>query len=88
MGALENEWWPLVVLIVASSLLAVVYIWKVVEVTYLEKGPETLKTSEAPIEMLVPLWILVVLNFYFGIETDLTISVARNVAEVFMGVAP
>ena len=88
MGALENEWWPLVILIVASSLLAVVYIWKIVEVTYLEKRPETLKTSEAPIEMLVPLWILVILNFYFGIETDLTISVARNVAEVFMGVAP
>ena len=34
VGALDKGWWPLVFLIVASSLIALVYIGRVVEVAY------------------------------------------------------
>ena len=36
LGTLEAGFWPIAILIVASSLLAVIYIWKIVEVAYLE----------------------------------------------------
>ena len=86
LGTLEAGYWPIAVLIVGSSLLAVIYIWKIVEVAYLENDVDQNQVSkEVPISMLAPLWVLVILNFYFGIDADLTTWVARNVAETFLG---
>ena len=86
LGTLESGYWPIAILIVGSSLLAVIYIWNIVEVAYLEKETSREQTlKEVPMTMLVPLWVLVILNFYFGIDTDLTTRVARNVAATFLG---
>ena len=86
LGTLEAGYWPIAILIVVSSLLAVIYIWKIVEVAYLENDVDQEQVSkEVPISMLAPLWVLVILNFYFGIDADLTTWVARNVAETFLG---
>ncbi len=86
LGTLEAGYWPIAILIVVSSLLAVIYIWKIVEVAYLENDVNRQQISkEVPISMLAPLWVLVILNFYFGIDADLTTWVARNVAETFLG---
>ena len=86
LGTLEAGYWPIAILIVVSSLLAVIYIWKIVEVAYLENDVNRQQVSkEVPISMLAPLWVLVILNFYFGIDADLTTWVARNVAETFLG---
>jgi len=38
--------------------------------------------------MLVPLWILVGANIFFGIYTDLTITSAMAAAQSLMGAAP
>ncbi len=86
LAAVENGWWPVVLLIVASSLLAVIYIWKIVEAAYLGQAPEGRRpVAEAPASMLVPLWVLVIANFYYGINADLTTSVAGRVATTFLG---
>ena len=86
LGTLESGYWPIAILIVGSSLLAVIYIWNIVEVAYLEKETSREQTlKEVPMTMLAPLWVLVILNFYFGIDTDLTTRVARNVAATFLG---
>ena len=86
LGAVSNGWWPVVVLIVASSLLAVIYIWKIVEAAYIGQAPEgRAPVAEAPLSMLVPLWVLVLANFYYGINAELTTSVAGKVATTFLG---
>jgi multicomponent Na+:H+ antiporter subunit D len=86
LGALENSWWPVALLIVASSLLAVIYVWKIIEAAYFGVAPEGRgSVAEAPLEMLAPLWLMVVANFYFGIDADLTTSVAGKVAATFLG---
>jgi multicomponent Na+:H+ antiporter subunit D len=86
LGALENDWWPVALLIVASSLLAVIYVWKIIEAAYFGVAPEGRgSVAEAPLEMLAPLWLMVVANFYFGIDADLTTSVAGKVAATFLG---
>ncbi len=88
LGALEAGWWPVAVLIVATSLLAVLYIWRVVEVAYLQPAPEGRVVTEAPRAMLIPMWVLIVANIYFGIDASLTTSVAGTAARALIGGTP
>ncbi|MEA3243743.1 MAG: monovalent cation/H+ antiporter subunit D family protein, partial [Pseudomonadota bacterium] len=72
-----------------ASLLAVVYVWRIVEMAYF-KPPLAANESvtEAPLSFLVPIWILVVANLYFGIDTRLSIEVAQTAAQSLFGVSP
>jgi len=85
-AALEQEAWWLVLLIVASSLLAVIYIWRVIEAAYLKEPVPGRTVTEAPLSMLIPTWVLVGANVYFGVNADFTVSVARAAAEGLVGV--
>lgn len=80
-AALEKGWWPIALLIVASSLLAVIYVWRVVEVLYLQKTPEGCTIEKAPMSMVVPMWILALACIFFGLNTDLTLSAAQTAAQ-------
>ena len=63
-----------------------VYIWKIVEISYLAKSiDEHNQVKDVPLEMLIPLWILVGLNFYFGLNAQLTTSIASRVSQMFLG---
>jgi len=87
-AALEDDRWWVAGFIMASSLLAVIYIWKVVEAAYLREPPAGRTIREAPLAMLVPTWMLVLANIWFGVDADLTVSVARTAAMSLLGVAP
>ncbi|HSM19013.1 MAG TPA: monovalent cation/H+ antiporter subunit D family protein [Hyphomicrobiales bacterium] len=85
LAALEKGWWWVVALIVASSLISVVYIGRVVEAAYFREPTEqTEKARDIPVSMLIPTWILVAATVYFGIETSLTVDVARRAAEILL----
>ncbi len=91
LAALEKGWLPVAFLIVASSLLAVVYVWRVVEMAYFQApaNDDVDDVKEAPLTMLVPTWILIGATVYFGLDTDLTVGVAQRAAEgLFAGGAP
>lgn len=76
----------LMILILVSSLLAVVYVWRVVEIAYLHERPADAPTArEAPLSMLVPLWLLAIANIYFGLSPDLPLGLASQSAEVLLG---
>ena len=84
-AALESGIWWLAVLILASSLLAIVYIWRVVEVMYFRPRPENrAAVSEAPLSMLVPTAVLALANIYFGLETSLSAGMARQAATALL----
>ena len=85
-AALERGWWWLAVIVLAGSLLAVIYVWRVVEVAYLRPPPEGVDPArnEAPLTMLIPAWILIGLCVYFGIDTSLTLGVAQRAAEALL----
>jgi len=85
LGAIESGFWIVALLILAGSLLAVVYVWKVVEAAYFQDYVGDLDVSEAPLSLLVPIWILVLANFYFGIDATFTSGVARQAAEILLG---
>jgi multicomponent Na+:H+ antiporter subunit D len=87
MGALERGLWPVAVLILLSSLLALIYIWRVVEVAYFRQPPEEAPdVSEAPASLLVPTWVLVGATVFFGIFTSLSVGVASAAARMLLGV--
>ena len=86
LAAIELGWWWLAVLVLVSSLLALIYIWRVVEVAYFQpRGPNLPSVREAPLGILLPTWVLILANFYFGIDTSLTVNVARTAAMTLMG---
>ncbi|MDS4042314.1 MAG: monovalent cation/H+ antiporter subunit D family protein, partial [Candidatus Competibacter sp.] len=85
VGALEKGWWPVAMLVLITSLLAVIYIWRVVEVAYFKPAPEGQVVREAPLALLIPTWTLALANLYFGLDTSLNAGVARRAAEMLLG---
>jgi multicomponent Na+:H+ antiporter subunit D len=91
LAALEQGAWGgvLVALILVSSLLAVVYIWKVIEVAYFREPAEGRKPpAEAPVWMLALLWLAVLGNFWFGVDPSLPLALADQELPVLLGASP
>ena len=86
-AALERGNWFVAAVILLGSLLAIVYIWRVVEVAYFRPAPEgdAGEIVEAPLSMLIPTWVLIGASIYFGIDTSLTLGVAERAAQVPAG---
>jgi multicomponent Na+:H+ antiporter subunit D len=76
----------LVVALVVSSLMAVVYIWRVVEAAYFHSphpsAPEGLR--EAPPMLLAATWAAVLGNVYFGLAPDLPIKLSTAAASTLL----
>ncbi|MGH1417808.1 MAG: monovalent cation/H+ antiporter subunit D family protein [Hyphomicrobiaceae bacterium] len=86
VGAIDAGMTTLVFLIVASSLLAVVYIGRVVEVAYFrEPSTAVAETSDPPWSMLLPLLVLAAATIYLGLDTSFSVGVAGSVAEALLG---
>lgn len=86
LAAIEAGHVWIAVLILLGSLLAVVYMWRVIEAAYFKPAPAGIEeVQEAPLSMLIPTWVLVIANLYFGIHTELTVGVARQAAQVLLG---
>ena len=87
-GAIERGLWPVAVLILLSSLLALVYIWRIIEVAYFKEPPEDApEIVEAPLSMLGPIWVLAGATIFFGIFTSLSVGTASAAARMLLGVA-
>jgi multicomponent Na+:H+ antiporter subunit D len=86
LAAIERGWWPVAALIVITSLIAAVYIWRVVEVAYFRERPADARpVSEAPLSMLIPTWILTLANIWFGVQTTVTVGGAERAALMLIG---
>jgi multicomponent Na+:H+ antiporter subunit D len=86
LGAIERGYWWLAVLIVASSLIALAYVWRFVEVAYLSPPDErSVKPGEAPASMVGFAWVLVLACVYFGLDTSFSVGAARDAAVLLIG---
>lgn len=93
LGALEKGWNGVAFLILGSSLLAVIYVWRIIEVAYFggrneDGSAPPVESCEAPLSMLLPTMLVLGSTVFFGLHTDLTAGVARQVARQLMGVGP
>ena len=89
-ASIERGWWLVAGVIVLSSLMAVVYVWRVVEVVYFRKPQRLIleEIKEVPLLMCVPLCLLAGANVYFGVFPGLVTATARAASSALLGVAP
>jgi len=82
LAAMEKGQWWLVGAILLSSLLAVAYVWRFVEVAYFREPPAHPKVeSEAPLSLLLPAGLLIVATLWLGLDTSFTVGSALDAAE-------
>ncbi len=94
LALVENGHWLVVALVVISSILAAVYLGRLIEVLWFRQPtPETGtdqsgRRSEASLWLLGPTWALVIANFWFGISTTLPVGLANSAAASLLVVSP
>jgi multicomponent Na+:H+ antiporter subunit D len=86
LGALDRGWWIVVFLIVAGSLISLVYVGRVVELVWLRSpSPATRGATDPPLSMLLPLLVLAAATVYFGFYTEWTAGIATTAAKALLG---
>jgi multicomponent Na+:H+ antiporter subunit D len=81
IGAIEHGLWPLAFVIVATSLLAVVYVGRIVEAAYFRDPiQKTFTAREPPLSMLAAILLLAAATIWLGIDTRITADVASEAA--------
>lgn len=86
-AVLELNWWPVAVLMLCSSLLAVVYIWRVVETLYFAEPSDRAKSAkEAPLMMLIPTYVVIGATIVFGCWTVYSAGLANKAAMSLLGI--
>jgi multicomponent Na+:H+ antiporter subunit D len=87
LAALEQGQWWLVALILLSSLLAVAYVWRFVEVAYFREPPEAAEATprSVPLSMALAAAALVVATVMLGLDTRFTVGTASQAAAQLIG---
>jgi multicomponent Na+:H+ antiporter subunit D len=84
----QEETWFLAGALVVSSILAVVYVWRVVEVLYFgQPSQKVLEAKEAPLSMLVPTYGLILVMMVFGFWTEYSLGIAQQAAATLLETA-
>jgi len=88
-GCLVAGYWPLAVLVLAASLLAVIYVWKLIERIWFTERPEGApEVSEAPATMQIATWMLILSSLYFGVRGEFTAEMAGQAASFLLEARP
>jgi multicomponent Na+:H+ antiporter subunit D len=75
----------LVAVLVISSLMAVVYVWRIVEAIYFADPASDLSAvKEAPLVMLAVTWAAALANLYFGLVPEVPVTLASSAAETLL----
>jgi multicomponent Na+:H+ antiporter subunit D len=88
VALIEASMWPLALVVLACSVLALIYVGRVLEVIYFRPPPRNAIYQPLPLTMLVPMWILSLSNIYFGLDIDLSVGLASAAVTELMGVTP
>ena len=91
-ATLERGLWPIAALVLVSSLMAVVYVGRVVEIMIFRRARagdgHVAGRAEAPVSMLAATWIMIAATFWVGTHGDATLELARRAAgDVIAGLA-
>lgn len=86
-ASLHYGWWIITGLIVICSLLALIYVWRVVEALYFGHLDEQYdQVVEAPASMVIPLWLMIGAILWLGVDTRYTVGVAHMITQALMPV--
>ena len=84
---LEAESYVILAIVLMSSALSVVYLWKIVEVMWVRPAPiDDLDIKENP-ALFIPLWIIAGANIWLGLDASLLVTGAEAAAKALLGPA-
>lgn len=88
VAALESEWYWAVAVIVITSVMAIIYVGNMLRIAYFGQPPivngQVVAKNEAPLMMLIPMWILALLSIAIGLNSDLMSELSNNAARVLL----
>ncbi|XVV00230.1 monovalent cation/H+ antiporter subunit D family protein [Actinosynnema sp. CA-248983] len=82
---LEGGQWPVLAAVLASSLLALVYLGRVVEVAWFREPVLVTALNRPPVSMVAVVWVLTALSVYFGLDAALPAGLADEAASALLG---
>ena len=90
-AALADGMWPIAVVILASSLLAALYMWRVVSAAFFaEARPDSVQAHarETHWTMVAPVVALAFANVWFGVDTSFSVEFAEMAGAALLGSSP
>lgn len=85
LAILEKDYWWLALIVLFTSLLSVIYIWRVIEQMYFrEPNKGCVGVKEAPPLLLACTWVMVFVTLYFGIDNRYPVEMATAAAEALL----
>ena len=90
-AALAQGMWPIAVVILVSSLLAAIYMWRVVSVAFFTEAPPgtaQAQAHEVHWTMVAPVVVLASANVWFGVETSFSTGFAELASAALFGGSP
>ncbi len=84
LGAVESGHFFIVPVIIISSLLGLVYLWRVIEISY-SNDEQKGTVSEMPSSMLVPVILVAALTVFFGVFSEIPLSLSKEAVRTIIG---
>jgi multicomponent Na+:H+ antiporter subunit D len=89
LAALEIGAVFLAFVILVSSLIAAIYVWRIVEIAYFRApAPGQSTVHEAPLGILLPTCVVIGATVYFGLFSNVPVTIAAGAAEQLFQRAP
>jgi multicomponent Na+:H+ antiporter subunit D len=84
-AAMHEGYWGVALVVLLGGVLALVYIWRLVEIIWLKQPDDPhAVVAEAPLTMLIPMWILIGASVVFGVDATWTASSAQAAADLLL----
>lgn len=87
-GTLDKGYWGLAFVVLLGSVLALVYVWRLVEVIWFTPPADETPVRDAPLTMTTPMWILIGASVWFGIDAGWTANAATTAAQMLLHGGP
>jgi len=82
---LSQDAYVIAALVLVSSALSIVYLWKIVEVMWMQPAPANAPHLDENPAIYAPLWIVAIANIWFGVDAGWLVAAARAAAAAVMG---
>ncbi|MFO7563048.1 MAG: monovalent cation/H+ antiporter subunit D family protein [Enhygromyxa sp.] len=84
-AAMQRGYWFVALIVLLGGLLALIYVWRLIEIIWFGRPDDPHKQiAEAPLTMLIPIWVLIGASVVFGIDATWTAESAQAAARLLL----
>lgn len=86
-AVLELGKWDAVIVILLGSFMSIIYVWRIIEAAYFYEHPNAITAvrMEAPLPVLLSLWLFALLVILGGFHTEYSYGIATHAADFLIG---